>query len=191
MFCVIDIYKNLENGGINMGLLKQYVRSIPNFPKEGINFRDITTILQEPKAFRMAINSIRDCLMGLEFDVVVAPEARGFILGTPIAYNMSKPFVPVRKKGKLPAETIEEEYALEYGTATIEIHKDAISKGQKVVIIDDLLATGGTLQAIIKLVERLGGEVVKVCCLIELLELNGRNNLKDYDVSSIITFDGE
>lgn len=174
-----------------MHLLKKYVRSIPNFPKEGINFRDITTILQEPKAFCMAINSIRDCLMGLEFDVVVAPEARGLIFGTPIAYNMSKSFVPVRKKGKLPAETIEEEYALEYGTATIEIHKDAISKGQKVVIIDDLLATGGTLQAIIKLVERLGGEVVKVCCLIELPELNGRNKLKDYDVSSIITFDGE
>ncbi len=174
-----------------MHLLKQCVRSIPNFPKEGINFRDITTILQEPKAFRMAINSIQECLMGVEFDVVVAPEARGFILGTPIAYNMSKSFVPVRKKGKLPAETIQEEYALEYGTAILEVHKDAISKGQKVVIVDDLLATGGTLQAIINLVEKLGGEVVKICCLIELPELNGRNNLKGYDVSSVITFDGE
>lgn len=129
--------------------------------------------------------------MGVEFDVVVAPEARGFILGTPIAYNMSKSFVPVRKKGKLPAETIQEEYALEYGTAILEVHKDAISKGQKVVIVDDLLATGGTLQAIINLVEKLGGEVVKICCLIELPELNGRNNLKGYDVSSVITFDGE
>ncbi len=174
-----------------MESLKKHVRNIPNFPKEGINFRDITTVLQKPTAFHMAIISMQECLKSMEFDVVVAPEARGFIFGVPIAYNMAKPFVPVRKKGKLPAETIEEEYALEYGTATIEIHKDAISKGQKVVVIDDLLATGGTLQAIIKLVERLGGEVVKVCCLIELPELNGRNNLKDYDVSSIITFDGE
>ena len=174
-----------------MESLKKHVRNIPNFPKEGINFRDITTVLQKPTAFHMAIIRMQECLKSMEFDVVVAPEARGFIFGVPIAYNMAKPFVPVRKKGKLPAETIEEEYALEYGTATIEIHKDAISKGQKVVVIDDLLATGGTLQAIIKLVERLGGEVVKVCCLIELPELNGRNNLKDYDVSSIITFDGE
>lgn len=171
-----------------MHLLKQYVRSIPDFPEKGVIFRDVTPILEDPKAFRMAINSIQECLMGMEFDVVVAPEARGFIFGSPLAYNMSKPMAIVRKKGKLPAKTIEEEYDLEYGTATLQIHEDAISRGQKVVIIDDILATGGTLQAIINLVEKLGGEVVKICCLIELPKLNGRNNLKGYDVSSIMTF---
>ena len=123
--------------------------------------------------------------------MVVGPESRGFIFGTPIAYNMKKSFVPVRKKGKLPYKTIEESYDLEYGKATLEIHEDAILKGQKVVIVDDLIATGGTLEAIIKLVERLGGEVVKICCLIELPDLNGRNNLKGYEINSCIQFEGE
>lgn len=168
--------------------LKDYVRNIPNFPKEGIQFKDITTVLQDPDGLRMAITDMQKALVDLDFDVVVAPESRGFIFGVPIAFNTRTAFVPVRKKGKLPYETISETYDLEYGTATIEIHKDAIKKGQRVVIVDDLLATGGTLQAIINLVERLGGEVIKICCLIELPELNGRELLKGYDISSSITY---
>lgn len=168
--------------------LKDYVRSIPNFPKEGVNFRDITTVLQDPAGLRLAITEMQKTLVDLDFDLVVAPESRGFIFGMPIAFNTRTGFVPVRKKGKLPSETIEETYDLEYGTATIEIHKDAIVPGQRVVIVDDLLATGGTLKAIINLVERLGGEVVKICCLIELPELNGRKLLDGYDVSTTLNF---
>ena len=168
--------------------LKDYVRNIPNFPKEGIQFKDITTVLQDPTGLRLAITDMQKSLFDLDFDIVVAPESRGFIFGVPIAFNTRTAFVPVRKKGKLPYETISETYDLEYGTATIEIHKDAIKAGQRVVIVDDLLATGGTLQAIINLVERLGGEVVKICCLIELPELNGRELLKGYDISSSITY---
>ena len=168
--------------------LKDYVRSIPNFPKEGVNFRDITTVLQDPAGLRLAITEMQKALVDLDFDLVVAPESRGFIFGMPIAFNTRTGFVPVRKKGKLPSETIEETYDLEYGTATIEIHKDAIVPGQRVVIVDDLLATGGTLKAIINLVERLGGEVVKICCLIELPELNGRKLLDGYDVSTTLNF---
>lgn len=168
--------------------LKDYVRNIPDFPKEGIMFRDITTVLQDPEGLQLAINSLQENLKDVDFDVVVAPESRGFIFGVPVAYNMKKSFVPVRKKGKLPFETIEQTYDLEYGTATIELHKDSLVKGQKVVIIDDLLATGGTLKAIIDLVEKLGAEVVKVCCLIELPELGGRDLVKGYDVSSSMSF---
>lgn len=168
--------------------LKDYVRNIPDFPKEGINFKDITTVLQDPDGLRLAITSMQEPLVDLDFDVVVAPESRGFIFGVPISFNTRTAFVPVRKKGKLPSETIEESYALEYGTATLEIHKDAIKAGQRVVIVDDLLATGGTLQAIINLVERLGGKVVKICCLIELPELKGRELLEGYDISTSITY---
>jgi adenine phosphoribosyltransferase len=168
--------------------LKDYVRNIPNFPKEGVQFKDITTVLQDPTGLRLAITDMQKSLVDLDFDIVVAPESRGFIFGVPIAFNTRTAFVPVRKKGKLPYETISETYELEYGTATIEIHKDAIKAGQRVVIVDDLLATGGTLQAIINLVERLGGEVVKICCLIELSELNGRELLKGYDISSSIMY---
>lgn len=168
--------------------LKDYVRNIPNFPKDGIQFKDITTVLQDPDGLRLAITDMQKSLVDLDFDVIVAPESRGFIFGVPIAFNTRTAFVPVRKKGKLPYETISETYDLEYGTATIEVHKDAIKKGQRVVIVDDLLATGGTLQAIINLVERLGGEVVKICCLIELSDLNGRELLKDYDISTSITY---
>ncbi len=168
--------------------LKDYVRNIPDFPKKGIQFKDITTVLQDPQGLKLAITSIQQHLVDLDFDLVVAPESRGFIFGVPIAFNTNTGFVPVRKAGKLPYDTIQETYDLEYGTATIEIHKDAIQKGQRVVIIDDLLATGGTLQAIINLVERLGGEVVKVCCLIELQDLNGRELLKGYDISSSLVY---
>lgn len=174
-----------------MKQLKDYVRSIPNFPEEGITFRDVTTVIGDSDAFHEAIDCMEKSLKDTEFDVIVAAESRGFIFGSPIAYNTRTSLVLARKKGKLPCETIAEEYALEYGTATLEMHKDAIQKGQRVVIIDDLLATGGTVQAIIKLVERLGGEVVKICCLIELPELNGRKALEGYDVESVMTFDGE
>lgn len=171
--------------------LKEYVRSIVDFPEKGIIFRDVTSVLQDAEGFKLAIDSMQKNLENIEFDIVVGPESRGFIFGTPIAYNLGKSFVPVRKKGKLPCETIEESYDLEYGTATLEIHKDAIKPGQKVVIVDDLMATGGTLEAIIKLIERLGGEVVKINCLIELPELRGRERLSKYDISSVIVFEGK
>lgn len=174
-----------------MKKLEEYVRSIPDFPEEGIIFRDITTVLQDKDGLRMAVDQIQACLDGVDFDVVLGPESRGFIFGVPIAYNMHKPFVPVRKKGKLPCETVSMEYDLEYGTATIELHKDAIKPGQKVVIIDDLIATGGTIEAITKLVEMLGGEVVKIVFLMELEGLEGRKRLEQYDVSSVICYPGK
>lgn len=143
-----------------MRKVEDYIRSIPDFPEPGIIFRDITTVMQDSDGFKLAIDSMEDTIKDLDFDVIAGLESRGFMFGTPIAYNMGKPFVPIRKKGKLPCETISEEYSLEYGTAEIEIHTDAIKKGQKVVIVDDLIATGGTVEAAIKLIERLGGEVV-------------------------------
>ncbi|WP_066715278.1 adenine phosphoribosyltransferase [Clostridium sp. Marseille-P299] len=173
-----------------MKKLEDYVRSIPDFPEEGIIFRDVTSVLQDKDGLRMAIDQMQDLVKDLDFDVVVGPESRGFIFGVPIAYNLNKAFVPVRKKGKLPCETIECEYDLEYGTAIIEMHKDAIKPGQKVVIIDDLIATGGTIEAIIKLIEQLGGEVVKIAFLMELEGLNGRDKLKGYSVESVIKYEG-
>ncbi len=174
-----------------MKRLEDYVRSIPDFPEEGIIFRDITTVLQDKDGLRMAVDQMQACLGDVEYDVVLGPESRGFIFGVPIAYNMHKPFVPVRKKGKLPCETVSMEYDLEYGTATIELHKDAIKPGQKVVIIDDLIATGGTIEAITKMVEMLGGEVVKIVFLMELEGLEGRKRLEQYDVSSVIRYPGK
>ena len=174
-----------------MKRLEDYVRSIPDFPEEGIIFRDITTVLQDKDGLRMAVDQMQACLGDVEYDVVLGPESRGFIFGVPIAYNMHKPFVPVRKKGKLPCETVSMEYDLEYGTATIELHKDAIKPGQKVVIIDDLIATGGTIEATTKLVEMLGGEVVKIVFLMELEGLEGRKRLEQYDVSSVIRYPGK
>ena len=141
--------------------LKKYIRTIPNFPSQGIMFRDVTTILADPQGLHDGINAMQQLLSDVDFDVVVGPESRGFIFGVPIAYNLGKSFVPVRKKGKLPAETISEEYSLEYGTATIEMHKDAIKQGERVVIVDDLIATGGTTEAIVHLVERLGAGLLK------------------------------
>ena len=160
-----------------MKKLEEYVRSIPDFPEPGIIFRDITTILQDPDGLHLAIQSMQDKLKDTEFDVVVGTESRGFIFGVPIAYNLHKAFVPVRKKGKLPCETVSMEYDLEYGSAVIEMHKDSIKPGQKVVLVDDLVATGGTIEAAIKLVEELGGEVVKVVFLMELAGLKGRERL--------------
>ncbi|MBR3772719.1 MAG: adenine phosphoribosyltransferase [Clostridium sp.] len=174
-----------------MKKLEDYVRSIPDFPEEGIIFRDITSVLQDKDSLKMAIDEIQKKLEGVDFDLVLGPESRGFIFGVPVAYNMNKGFVPVRKKGKLPCETVSMEYALEYGTAVIEMHKDSIKPGQKVVIVDDLIATGGTIEAITKLVESLGGEVVKIVFLMELEGLKGRDKLKDYEVASVISYEGK
>ena len=171
--------------------LEDYVVSIPDFPEKGIIFRDITSILQDADGLALSIDMILKELEGVDFDVVVGPESRGFIFGMPVAYALHKSFIPVRKKGKLPRETVEMEYSLEYGTATIEMHKDAIVPGQKVVIVDDLIATGGTIEAIIKLIESLGGEVVKICFIMELAGLEGRKRLEGYDVSSAITYEGK
>lgn len=174
-----------------MKKLEEYVRTIPDFPEEGIMFRDITTVIQDPDGLKLAIDSINSMLDGVDYDVVVGPESRGFIFGTPVAYANHKAFVPVRKKGKLPCETIEATYNLEYGTATVEMHKDSIKPGQKVVIVDDLIATGGTIQAIAGLIEQLGGEVVKIIFIIELAGLEGRKLLSKYDVESVITYPGK
>ena len=171
--------------------LEEYIRSIPDFPEKGIIFRDITTVLQDKDGFQLAIDSMQKELEGMEFDTIIGAESRGFIFGAPLAYNLKKSFVPVRKKGKLPCETIEMEYELEYGTATLEIHKDAINPGDKVVIVDDLIATGGTIEAITKLVDMLGGEVVKIVFLLELEGLKGRDKLEDYNVASVIQYPGK
>ncbi|KAA3615943.1 MAG: adenine phosphoribosyltransferase [Calditrichaeota bacterium] len=167
--------------------LEKYIRSIPDFPKPGIQFKDITTLLQNPTAFKQCLDAFENRISG-KVDVVVGTESRGFIFGAPLADRLGVGFVPVRKPGKLPAETISEEYALEYGTDKLEIHTDAIRKGDKVVIIDDLLATGGTMQATTKLVERLGGEIVHILFLIELEFLQGRERLRAYSIDSLITF---
>ena len=174
-----------------MKKIEEYVRSIPDFTEPGIIFRDVTSILQDADGLQLAIDSMQACLNDVDVDVIVGTESRGFIFGVPIAYNLHKPFVPVRKKGKLPCETIEKSYDLEYGSATIEMHKDAIKPGQKVAVIDDLIATGGTIEAAIDMIEELGGEVVKVVFLMELAGLKGRERLKDYDVASVICYDGK
>ena len=168
--------------------LKDTIRSIKDFPEKGIIFRDITTLLKDGNALRQAVDEMADALSDVDYDIVVAPESRGFIFGMPIAYNKCKGFVPIRKKGKLPAETVSKEYALEYGAATIEMHVDALQKGQKVVILDDLLATGGTAKAMIELVESVGAEVAGLCFLIELEDLKGRDVLKGYNVKSILKY---
>ena len=174
-----------------MKRLEDYVRSIPDFPEPGIIFRDVTTILQDADGLGMAIDSLRAMVKDLDYDLIVGPESRGFIFGVPVAYAEHKGFVPVRKKGKLPCETVSVEYALEYGTAEIEIHKDAIRPGQKVVIIDDLIATGGTIEACAKMIERLGAEVTRIVFLMELAGLKGREKLEKYDVKSVICYDGK
>ena len=171
--------------------LKDYIRTIPDYPKKGIMFRDVTTVLSDADGLKLAIDEMMKLLEGVEFDVIAGCEARGFICGAPLAYNLHKPFVPIRKKGKLPAATVSQAYDLEYGTAEVEIHVDAIKPGQRVVIVDDLIATGGTVEAGAKLVEKLGGKVVKAIFLMELSDLPGREKLKDYDVASVVQFEGE
>ena len=170
--------------------LKDYVRTIPDFPEKGIMFRDLTSILQDADGLRLAVDELQAMVEDMEFDLIVGPESRGFILGMPLAYNLHKPFIPVRKKGKLPCETIEKTYQLEYGTATVEMHRDSIKPGQKVVIVDDLIATGGTIEAITEMVEELGGQIVKICFLMELKGLEGRKRLEKYEVASAIAYEG-
>ena len=168
--------------------LKDKIRNIQDFPQEGVLFRDITTLLKDAEGMKEAIDQMTAKLEGIDFDLVLGPESRGFIFGMPVAYNMNKGFVPVRKAGKLPAEVVSKEYALEYGTATIEIHKDAIQPGQKVVIVDDLMATGGTAKAIVEMVEEMGAEVAAMLFLIELDFLEGRKVLPDYKIESVIHY---
>ena len=174
-----------------MKKVEDYVVSIPDFPEPGIIFRDVTSVIQDADGLQLAIDEMQKLLDGVEFDVIAGAESRGFIFGMPIAYNMKKPFILVRKKGKLPRETVEMSYDLEYGSATIEMHKDSIKPGQKVVIVDDLIATGGTIEAAAKLVEQLGGEVVKIIFLMELAGLEGRKKLEKYDVASVVCYEGK
>lgn len=174
-----------------MKRLEEYVRTIPDFPEKGILFRDVTSVLQDADGLRLAIDTMKEKVQDLEYDAVAGAESRGFIFGMPIAYNDRKPFLLIRKKGKLPRETIEATYDLEYGRATIEIHKDSIQPGQRVLIVDDLIATGGTTEAIIRLVEQLGGEVAAVVVMIELADLKGRERLKGYRVESALCYEGK
>ena len=174
-----------------MKKLEDYVVNIPDFPEPGIVFRDVTSILQDPEGLQLSIHEMMHLLEGTEFDVIVGAESRGFLFGMPIAYNKHKSFVPIRKKGKLPRETVSKKYALEYGTAEIEIHKDAIFPGQRVVLVDDLLATGGTARAAVDLIEELGGKVVKIIFVMELAGLHGRDKLAGYDVKSAIVYPGK
>lgn len=174
-----------------MKKVEDYIRSIPDFPEKGIIFRDVTSVLQDADGLKLAIDEMVKLLDGVDCDVIAGTESRGFIFGMPIAYLLNKPFILVRKAGKLPCETISKTYELEYGSATIEIHKDAIKEGQKVVLVDDLIATGGTMKAAAELVEELGGEVVKMLFLIELAGLEGRKVLSDYEVASVVTYEGK
>lgn len=169
--------------------LKEKIRVIEGFPKEGISFKDITTLVADGEAFKESIDRIAEHLKDKNVDVILGPEARGFIFGVPVAYALGVGFVPVRKKGKLPAETVSVDYSLEYGVDVLEIHKDAIKEGQRVAIVDDLLATGGTIEAVAKLVEKVGAEVVALDFAIELTELRGRDKLEGYEIMSLVQYD--
>ena len=171
--------------------LEDYVVTIPDFPEPGIQFRDITSVIQDPDGLKLAVDGLVEQLKELDFDVVVGPDSRGFIFGVPVAYLLGKGFIPVRKKGKLPRETVSIKYELEYGQAEVEMHKDAIRPGQKVVIVDDLIATGGSAQAAAKLVEKLGGQVVRMAFVMELAGLEGRKQLSGYDIQSLIVYPGK
>ena len=174
-----------------MKKLEDYVVTIPDFPEPGIMFRDITSVIQDPAGLKLAVDGLTDLVKGLDFDLVIGPESRGFIFGVPVAYLLGKGFIPVRKKGKLPRETVSQKYDLEYGQAEVEIHKDAVKPGQKVVIVDDLIATGGSAEAAAKLVEKLGGQVVRMVFVMELAGLEGRKKLEGYDVESLIVYPGK
>lgn len=171
--------------------LEDYVVNIPDFPEKGIIFRDITTVVQDPDGLKLSIDTMTEKVSDLEFDVIAGAESRGFVFGMPIAYNLHKSFVMIRKAGKLPRETVQASYDLEYGKATIEMHKDAIKPGQRVLIVDDLMATGGTLEAMVKLVEELGGIVAGVVVMIELAGLEGRKKLEGYRVESALCYEGK
>ncbi|MBL4935140.1 adenine phosphoribosyltransferase [Clostridium sp. YIM B02515] len=169
--------------------LKDKIRVIENFPKEGISFKDVTTLLQDKEALKYTVDAIANSLKDKNIDIVIGPEARGFLFGAPVAYALGAGFVPVRKKGKLPYDTIGVSYDLEYGSDELEIHKDAIKPGQRVAIVDDLLATGGTIGSVAKLVEQVGGELVSIDFVIELTGLNGRDKLKGYNIKSLVQYE--
>jgi len=171
--------------------LEDYVVTIPDFPEPGIMFRDITSVIQDPEGLKLAIDGLAASLRGVNFNKIVGLESRGFVFGTPVAYLLGKGFIPVRKKGKLPRKTVSIQYDLEYGSAEIEMHEDAIAPGDKVVLVDDLIATGGSAEAAVKLVEKLGGEVVKLVFVMELAGLEGRKKLAKYDVDSLIIYPGK
>ena len=187
-----DILKSEKiRKGTAMKKIEDYVRSIPDFPEPGIIFRDVTSVLADADGLQLAIDEMRGLVEKADCDVIAGTESRGFIFGMPIAYLLHKPFVLIRKVGKLPCETISKTYELEYGSATIEIHKDSIRPGQKVVLIDDLIATGGTMKAAAELIEELGGEVTKIVFLMELAGLHGRKALAGYDVESVVVYEGK
>lgn len=169
--------------------LYEKIRIIEDFPKKGISFKDVTTLLKDGEAFKYSVDKMIEYAKDKNVDIVVGPEARGFVFGTPVAYGLGVGFVPVRKPGKLPADTLKYEYDLEYGSDCLEIHKDSIKPGQRVLIVDDLLATGGTIASVANLVEQLGGEVAGMCFLIELTALNGRDKLSKYNVESILKYE--
>lgn len=177
------IYGNAE--------MDKYIISIPDFPVPGIIFRDVTSVLRDPEGFKLAIDEMQKFTEGVEYDAIVGLESRGFLFGSPIAYNCGKAFIPVRKKGKLPREVVRKKYSLEYGEAEIEVHRDDIKPGMKVILLDDLIATGGTLAAAAELVESLGAEVVKIITLLELKGLKGRELLSKYDLDAVISYDGK
>ncbi len=174
-----------------MKKIEDYVRTIPDFPEPGIMFRDVTSVVRDPEGLRLAVDLMTEKIGKTPYDVIVGAESRGFLFGAPIAYREHKGIVLARKKGKLPCETIEESYELEYATASLEMHRGDITPGQKIVIVDDLMATGGTVEAIARLVERLGGEVVKIVFLMELAGLEGRKRLSRYEVESVIIYPGK
>lgn len=176
------------NGGKDSMDLKEYIADVPDFPEESIIFRDISPLMADGEAYRYATNEIVQYAKNKGVDMIVGPEARGFIVGCPVAYELGIGFAPARKKGKLPRETVEVNYGLEYGNDILQIHKDAIKPGQKVLVCDDLLATGGTIAATIKLIEQLGGEVVGTAFLVELSELKGRDKIKDYDILALMEY---
>ena len=171
--------------------IKSKIRTVPHWPKQGIMFRDITTLIKDPKGLKETIDHLYDRYKKKKIDKVVGIEARGFIFGAPLAYVLGCGFIPVRKPGKLPAECVSEEYTLEYGTDKIEIHKDAIDKGDKILIIDDLLATGGTMSAARNLVKKLGGKVVECTFIVDLVDLKGRDKLTGENIYSVVEFEGE
>jgi adenine phosphoribosyltransferase len=174
-----------------MKTVKDYIRNIPDFPKKGIMFRDISTLVSNSEGFHLTIDTMCDLVKDLDFDIIAGAESRGFIFAAPMAYKLNKPFLMVRKKGKLPGKTISQAYDLEYGSAEMEIHADSIKPGQRVLIVDDLIATGGSTECIIKLVEKLEGIVVGVCVLVELVDLKGRERIKNYRLDSVVTYEGE
>ena len=174
-----------------MKTVKDYVTDIPDFPEPGIIFRDITSVIGDADGLKLAVDEMQAMLDGVKFDAIAGLESRGFLFGMPIAYNLGKPFIPVRKKGKLPRETVSASYELEYGTAEIEVHKDDVKPGMRVVLIDDLIATGGTLCAAAQLFEQLDASIAKIVCLLELKGLNGRSKLEGYPIDTVVAYDGK